>query len=61
MWTTPLRPNTEQALQRDPGDWKTGDEPIRPAAFVRLETLSRDQGEPFRVPTGAEASNVSMS
>jgi hypothetical protein len=57
MSTEPLRSNTEQALQRDPDDWKTGDEPMTPAQRSYLETLSRDTGEPFSESlTKAEAS-----
>ena len=35
------------ALQRDPDDWKTGDEPMTDAQRSYLETLCRDTGEPF--------------
>jgi hypothetical protein len=35
------------ALQRDPDDWKTGDEPMTDAQRSYLETLCRDTGEAF--------------
>jgi len=35
------------SLQRDPDDWKTGDEPMTDAQRSYLETLCRDTGEPF--------------
>ena len=34
-------------LQRDPDEWKTGDEPMTPAQRSYLETLCRDTGEQF--------------
>jgi hypothetical protein len=34
-----------EALQPDPNDWKTGDEPMTPAQRSYLETLSADVGE----------------
>ena len=37
---------TEQ-LQRDPEDWKTGDEPMTDAQASYLRTLSDEVGEPF--------------
>jgi hypothetical protein len=33
------------ALQKDPDDWKTGDEPMTPAQRSYLETLAQDTGE----------------
>jgi hypothetical protein len=40
--------NTDQpALQRDPDDWKTGDEPMTDAQRSYLETLCRETGEEF--------------
>ena len=33
------------ALQKDPDDWKTGDEPATPAQRSYLETLAQDTGE----------------
>jgi hypothetical protein len=47
----------EQGLQKDPDDWKTGDEPMTPAQRSYLETLARDNGEAFDENlTKAEAS-----
>lgn len=37
----------EPGLQRDPAEWKTGDEPMTAAQRSYLETLSRDAGEEF--------------
>ncbi len=34
-------------LQRDPEEWKTGDEPMTDAQASYLRTLSDDVGEPF--------------
>ena len=50
--------NTAQpALQRDPEEWKTGDEPMTDAQRSYLETLSRETGEDFDdTLTKAEAS-----
>jgi DUF3072 family protein len=50
--------DTAQAgLQRDPDEWKTGDEPMTPAQRSYLETLCRDTGEEFdEALTKAEAS-----
>lgn len=40
--------DTDQAgLQRDPDEWKTGDEPMTAAQRSYLETLCRDTGEAF--------------
>jgi hypothetical protein len=40
--------DTDQpALQRDPDEWKTGDEPMTAAQRSYLETLCRDTGEEF--------------
>lgn len=40
--------NTDQsALQRDPDEWKTGDEPMTAAQRSYLETLCRETGEAF--------------
>jgi Protein of unknown function (DUF3072) len=36
-----------EGLQRDPDEWKTGDEPMTAAQRSYLETLSRETGEPF--------------
>ena len=44
-------------LQRDPDEWKTGDEPMTDAQRSYLETLCRDTGEDFDdTLTKAEAS-----
>jgi len=44
MTTAPQnRPNG--ALQKDPDDWKTGDEPMTPAQRSYLDTLAQDVGE----------------
>jgi hypothetical protein len=50
--------NTAQpALQRDPDEWKTGDEPMTDAQRSYLETLCRETGEEFdEARTKAEAS-----
>jgi hypothetical protein len=62
MSNEPLHPNTERPSQRDPDDWKTGDEPMIAAQRSHLETLSRDRGEPFsEALTKAEASERSTS
>jgi hypothetical protein len=37
----------QPGLQRDPDEWKTGDEPMTAAQRSYLETLSRDSGEAF--------------
>ena len=40
--------DTDQpALQRDPDEWKTGDEPMTAAQRSYLETLCRETGEDF--------------
>ena len=42
------RNDTDQpALQRDPDEWKTGDEPMTEAQRSYLETLCRETGEAF--------------
>ncbi|HTL45548.1 MAG TPA: DUF3072 domain-containing protein [Vicinamibacterales bacterium] len=47
----------QPSLQRDPEDWKTGDEPMTDAQRSYLETLCRDTGEEFdEALTKAEAS-----
>ena len=48
----PMRnPNTndtdQPAFQRDPDEWKTGDEPMTDAQRSYLETLCRETGEEF--------------
>ena len=37
--------NTNPALQKDPDEWKTGDEPMTAAQRSYLETLCTDTGE----------------
>jgi hypothetical protein len=37
----------ERTLQRDPDEWKTGDEPMTDAQRSYLETLCRETGEDF--------------
>jgi len=39
--------NTPVGVQRDPDDWKTGDEPMTAAWRSHLETLCNDTGETF--------------
>jgi hypothetical protein len=47
----------QPALQRDPDEWKTGDEPMTDAQRSYLETLCREAGEEFDgALTKAEAS-----
>jgi hypothetical protein len=56
---TPQSQNTpdDSALQRNPDEWKTGDEPMTAAQRSYLETLCRDTGETFDENlTKAEAS-----
>jgi len=43
--TTPER--DQPVLQRDPDEWKTGDEPMTDAQRSYLETLCRETGEEF--------------
>ncbi len=44
----PQTTDTDQpGLQRDPDEWKTGDEPMTDAQRSYLETLCRDTGETF--------------
>ena len=46
--TTHQTDSTDQpGLQRDPDEWKTGDEPMTDAQRSYLETLSREAGEEF--------------
>ena len=55
-----MKPHTadpEAALQHEPDEWKTGDEPMTPAQRSYLATLARDSGEDFDEElTKAEAS-----
>jgi hypothetical protein len=49
--------SSEPGLQRNPDDWKTGDEPMTAAQRSYLETLARDNDETFDENlTKAEAS-----
>jgi hypothetical protein len=49
--------DSNQALQKDPDDWKTGNEPMTPAQRSYLETLAQDTGETVEdTLTKAEAS-----
>jgi hypothetical protein len=41
------RADTDAGLQRDPDEWKTGDEAMTAAQRSYLETLSREAGETF--------------
>ena len=47
MKHTNTTPDEQTALQKDPDEWKTGDEPMTPAQRSYLETLARDAGETF--------------
>jgi hypothetical protein len=47
MKNQPSDRNAEPGLQRDPDEWKTGDEPMTAAQRSYLETLCRDTGEEF--------------
>jgi hypothetical protein len=50
-------PNAQAAVQKDPDEWKTGDEPMTAAQRSYLETLAQDAGESFDEElTKAEAS-----
>ena len=50
-------PNDQRALQKDPDEWKTGDEPMTAAQRSYLETLCRETGDQFdETLTKAEAS-----
>ena len=48
------------ALQKDPDDWKTGDEPMTAAQRSYLETLAQDTGQEIKEDglTKAEASKL---
>jgi len=46
-------------LQKDPDDWKTGDEPMTASQRSYLETLAQDTGQDIREDlTKAEASKL---
>jgi hypothetical protein len=52
LYLRPMRNQTthdtdQPALQRDPDEWKTGDEPMTDAQRSYLETLCRETGEEF--------------
>lgn len=48
-----------EALQKSPDDWKTGDEPATPAQRSYLDTLAQDTGEKVDGDlTKAEASKL---
>lgn len=38
-------PRTDEAVRKDPDEWKTGDEPMTAAQRSYLETLAQDAGE----------------
>ena len=49
--------NPGPAVQKNPDEWKTGDEPMTAAQRSYLETLAQDSGETFDEElTKAEAS-----
>ena len=57
MKKQPTDDTAQPALQRDPEEWKTGDEPMTDAQRSYLETLCRETGEEFDdTLTKAEAS-----
>jgi hypothetical protein len=58
LMRNPTTNDTAQpALQRDPDEWKTGEEPMTDAQRSYLETLCRETGEEFDdALTKAEAS-----
>ena len=48
LMRNPASNDTDQpGLQRDPDEWKTGDEPMTDAQRSYLETLCRETGEAF--------------
>jgi len=55
--TTRNENTATEALQKDPDQWKTGEEPMTAAQRSYLETLARENGEQFdETLTKAEAS-----
>jgi len=55
--TTRNENTATEALQKDPDQWKTGEEPMTAAQRSYLKTLARDNGEQFdETLTKAEAS-----
>jgi hypothetical protein len=47
MRNEPTDDTAQPALQRDPDEWKTGDEPMTDAQRSYLETLCRETSEEF--------------
>jgi DUF3072 family protein len=47
MTTRSTHDTDQPGLQRDPDEWKTGDEPMTDAQRSYLETLCRETGEEF--------------
>jgi len=47
MKKQPTTDTDQPALQREPDEWKTGDEPMTDAQRSYLETLCRETGEEF--------------
>jgi hypothetical protein len=47
MKNQPMDDTAQSGLQRDPDEWKTGDEPMTDAQRSYLETLCREIGEEF--------------
>jgi len=47
MMNRPTPQNDQPGLQRDPDEWKTGDEPMTDAQRSYLETLCRETDEAF--------------
>ena len=45
MKNRPMDHDPQPALQRDPDEWKTGDEPMTDAQRSYLQTLCRETGE----------------
>jgi hypothetical protein len=57
MSNQPTDDTAQPTLQRDPDEWKTGDEPMTDAQRSYLETLCRETGQEFdEALTKAEAS-----
>ena len=47
MNNQPTDDTAQPTLQRDPDEWKTGDEPMTVAQQSYLQTLCRETGEEF--------------
>jgi len=47
MKNQPIDDTAQPALQRDPDEWKTGDEPMTDAQKSYLQTLCRETGQEF--------------